>query len=571
MKPIEKLLIPVLVVILVIIIPFSFILAVSQLLYADLHLSSVAAYIQQYAIAAAAVAFGCLTVYAYLIDYLGSHRVFYSVFGIVLVVMPFFYNNPLSHLQSEVVLLLALIGLEASHAILVESKRSTIVYILLLLPPLAFLPLFPFYYLEFPGYAIFVSSFLLVGSKRNMSITELNLRTVSTKATKPAATKGTSQAGKGKTVQSPQVGTATQKTAPVPQPTPPAPSPAPSPPPKPEEKAKKSPLSRGRAVQKESISWDDVLPSNVPWPGQSDYARAIQNLNFSIAALYPDVKGAKVMPNPYVKIPGNVVYSSGNYGTIFKLENNGSSHALKCFTRSKPDLAKRYYSISKALRSHEGDGLAFVDFQYLPKAIRTFRNPTIFFPVLMMHWIEGTNLNVFISEQLKNKDVLDRLASNFLDEMIKIRGAGIAHGDIAGDNIVIGDGGKLTLVDYDGLYVPEFSGLKAEELGHDHFQHPKRSSATYSERLDNFSILVTYLSLVAVAEEPKLWSKYNKGDQDCLLFRKDDFSNPAGSPVIGELTRMKGRVGSLTGLLNSALKRDPLWSGTDPQAIAKSQ
>ncbi len=68
---------------------------------------------------------------------------------------------------------------------------------------------------------------------------------------------------------------------------------------------------------------DDILPANVVWPSQSDYSRAMQNIGFSISASYPELKASKVMPNPYVKLPGNVVYSSGNYGTIFKLENSG--------------------------------------------------------------------------------------------------------------------------------------------------------------------------------------------------------------------------------------------------------
>ncbi len=581
MKPIEKLLIPISIIILLIIIPFSVFVAASQLLYTDLNLSSVSSFMQEYEIAAVAAVFALLTVYAFLTDYIGSHRIFYSVYGLVLVVLPFFNGRLLSQFQSEVVLLLAVGFLEAAHAIMIESRRSTISYMLLLLPTLAVLPLFPFYYLEFVGYAILVCSFFLFGSRRNMSVTELNLRSIKRAAPKTARTR---QARK-KTATAPTAAASTTSPAapapvpapvPVSAPTPPAHTPAPPAQPastaaKQEEKPKKSHFSLGRSAAKETISWDDVLPPSVPWPGQSDYAKAIQNLDFSIAPLYPEVKGAKVLSNPFVKIPGNVVYSSGNYGTIFKLQNNGSSQALKCFTRSKPDLAKRYYAISKQLKAHEDENLAFVDFQYLPKAIRTFRNPAIYFPVLTMQWIEGTNLNVYISEQVKKKNGLDALASNFLQEMIKIRNAGIAHGDIAGDNIVISDDGKLTLVDYDGLYVPEFRGLKAEELGHDHFQHPARSATTYSARLDNFSILVTYLSLLAVSEDPKLWSKYNKGDQDCLIFRKDDFVDPSHSGVINDLTHMKGRVGALTGLLNDAISHDPLWQGADPQAVAKLQ
>ncbi len=119
------------------------------------------------------------------------------------------------------------------------------------------------------------------------------------------------------------------------------------------------------------------------------------------------------------------------------------------------------------------------------------------------------------------------------------------------------------------MYVPEFSGTKSPELGHDNFQHPMRTSNSYSERLDNFSILVTYLSLIAVAEDPSLWTKYNKGDQDCLIFRKSDFLDPSRSRVINELTKTRGRAGQLTELLCDAVRRDPLWEGCDPQRLAR--
>ncbi len=314
----------------------------------------------------------------------------------------------------------------------------------------------------------------------------------------------------------------------------------------------------------------DSIPQNVSWPGQSDYSRALQNLDFSISKDRPEIIASRIVPNPFVNTPGNVVYSSGNYGTIFKVQNEHSAHALKCFTRSKPDLSKRYYLISKAI-SRFNDGSTFAAFSYLPKTVRTLKNPAVYFPVLLMEWVDGVNLNTYISNNLETPRKISDIARKFLSVAIKLQNYGMSHGDISGDNIMVNSSGEITLVDYDGMYVPSLKGMNAPENGHDHFQHPVRSAATYGEKLDNFSVLVTYLSLLAVASDPTLWEKYNRGDQDCLLFRKSDFLTPDRSPIISDLLSRKGRIRKLTRLLLESLQHDPLWDGIDPEKLSKIQ
>ncbi len=548
MKPLYKLLIPLFIITFIVIVPVPVIASALLLVYNYLHLSVAFRTFEQYRIISVVVVFTALTVYTIVKGHLGSHRALYSLFGMVLILLTFIYHNPLSLLYSQLLVLLAVFSLDAGYLAIVRHRQARIAFLALNAPVIVVLLVFPFYYLAFPGYVIFVCSFLIMGGTRDQSVTELNYQSINSamnasSAVQPAAAQTVRQVKKtqGITVR----------------------------PAKPEKPKKAD--GRTAAPARIDPPVDDMVPPNVPWPGQSDYTRAMQNLGFSISSGYPDIRNSKVMPNPFVRLPGNVLYSSGNYGAVFKLENNGTTHALKCFTRSKPDLNRRYFAIDRTLKSLSGKGLAFVDFQYLPKAIRTFKNPTIYFPVLKMHWIEGKNLNTFISEQLKKKGNLKKLAETFIEEMVKIRSAGIAHGDIAGDNIVIDDAGRLLLVDYDGMYVPDFSGFKAQEFGHDNFQHPLRDSNSYSEKLDNFSILVTYLSLLAVAEDASLWDRYNKGDQDCLIFRKSDFMDPPNSKVIRELLSRKGVVRKLTDLLGDALKHDPLWDGCDPQKIATLQ
>ncbi len=572
MKPIEKLLIPLFIIILIVIIPLAVLESAYSILARTLIFAAIAHLLAEYELVAIAIVFAALTAYAYHAGYLGSHRLFFSVFGILLIVAPFIYKRLLTPVQSELLVMLAIVLMEAVHFIFVHNKLARVAYLVIAPVPVAIMLLFPFQYLEFPGYAVFVASFIVPGATKRISVSELNLSALNHAAHRATATGQSSGAGTAQPVKT--ASRAKTRIASISQVPGPLPTPVPAPPPKqtPAEKQGRLPSLRGRlrapSVNKQALI-DDSLPANVPWPTQSDYSKAMQNIEFSVNTAYPEMRKSRVIPNPFVKLAGNIIYSSGNYGTVFKLESDNAYFALKCFTRSKPDLNRRYSAISKTLKAVSSYDMAFVDFQYLPKAVRTLRNPSTFFPALMMDWVEGTNLNVFISEHLKKKDAIERVAGNFLDEMIKIRGAGIAHGDIAGDNIVISDSGKLMLVDYDGMYVHEFRGMKSEEIGHDNFQHPGRTSSTYSERLDNFSILVVYLSMLAVSDDASVWSRYNKGDQDCLIFRKSDFTDPANSGVIAELARAKGTVGDLTKMLTEALNHDPLWEGCDPQSMAK--
>ena len=108
-----------------------------------------------------------------------------------------------------------------------------------------------------------------------------------------------------------------------------------------------------------------------------------------------------------------------------------------------------------------------------------------------------------------------------------LRGLGIAHNDLQHGNVMVQDQAALRLVDYDGIFLPRFQGEDSPELGHRHYQHPKRSAQDYHAGIDNFPSLVVYLSLLALRTDPRLWDRFYT--QDNLLFTKDDFVDPANS------------------------------------------
>ena len=118
--------------------------------------------------------------------------------------------------------------------------------------------------------------------------------------------------------------------------------------------------------------------------------------------------------------------------------------------------------------------------------------------------------------------------------MASLRGLRIAHNDLQHGNVMVQADGSIRLVDYDGMYLPEFRGERSPELGHKNYQHPQRSAEHYDENVDNFPSLVIYVSLLAVAADAGLWDFH---DEDNLILTRKDYADPGSSEVFGRLKR----------------------------------
>ena len=72
---------------------------------------------------------------------------------------------------------------------------------------------------------------------------------------------------------------------------------------------------------------------------------------------------------------------------------------------------------------------------------------------------------------------------------------------------------QLYLVDYDSFYCSDLKGEQDIVKGLVDYQHPSRQENKYvSEKLDYFSELIIYLSILAIAESPSLVDKYQVED-----------------------------------------------------------
>ena len=254
------------------------------------------------------------------------------------------------------------------------------------------------------------------------------------------------------------------------------------------------------------------------WPGITDFSEAVQNpgLCFKGTDLEAGVASVNRRGMP-------LVYS-GAFACVYAVSVGGHTFAVRCFTREVKDQQTRYNRLSEYLINVLPP--SFVHFEYLEHGISLKGS---WYPIVRMEWVEGESLSSFVDSNLNAPDVLRRVAAQWRGgPAASLRGLGIAHNDLQHGNVMVQSDGRIRLVDYDGMFLPDFRGERSPELGHKNFQHPLRTAEDYDDYVDNFPSLVVYLSLLAIASDPGLWTHHN---EDNLIFTKDDYANPRRSPL----------------------------------------
>ena len=262
----------------------------------------------------------------------------------------------------------------------------------------------------------------------------------------------------------------------------------------------------------------------MPWPGVTDFSEAIQNPRLCFHGT--ELEAGDVSINPR----GMPLVFSGAFACVYPVSVGGHTYAVRCFTREVKDQQARYNALSTYLLNVLPP--SFVHFEYREHGISVRGD---WYPIVKMEWVQGELLSRFVESRLGEPEALRRVAAQWRGgPTASLRGLRIAHNDLQHGNVMVQDDGNIRLVDYDGMFLPQFRGERSAELGHKHFQHPQRGAGDYDENIDNFPSLVVYLSLLAVAADPDLWTFHN---EDNLVLTRQDYADPGASEVFARLKR----------------------------------
>ena len=265
------------------------------------------------------------------------------------------------------------------------------------------------------------------------------------------------------------------------------------------------------------------------YPLISEYVKAIQDAGDNLDKL--------AFLTPVLDDHGEPYRSSGAFAVVFKMQDKrtGKYYALKCFTEEQQGRAEAYRQIE--------DELDLLDSPYITSV--KYMEKELFvdsqceedeFPVLLMDWVDGETMEAYIAANYQNQSAMLMLSYRFGKMAAWLRTQSFSHGDIKPDNIIVRPDGSLTLVDYDGMFVPSMKGSQSPTIGTRDFSHPLRTVDDFDETIDDFSLASIALSLKAISMKSTLLDIY--GASDRLLFSENDYRNPSNSKVISALQEL---------------------------------
>ena len=273
------------------------------------------------------------------------------------------------------------------------------------------------------------------------------------------------------------------------------------------------------------------------YPLISEYLAAIRDAHDNLDKLSHLV--------PVLDNYGEPYRSSGAFAVVFKMkdEQTGKCYALKCFTEEQEGRAEAYRKIAEELEFVDSPYITSV--KYLEKELFVDSNcEDDEFPVLLMDWIEGETMETYIADHYMDNHAMSMLCYRFCKMAAWLRSQPFAHGDIKPDNIMVRSDGTLTLVDYDGMFVPAMKGQKSPTIGTKDFSHPLRTIDDFDETIDDFALASIALSLKAISLNPSLLNEY--GASDRLLFSAAEYLDLSKSKTMTALQDLLADEGTRT-------------------------
>ena len=232
-------------------------------------------------------------------------------------------------------------------------------------------------------------------------------------------------------------------------------------------------------------------------------------------------------------------FGSGSFAVVFKALENSKEIAIRCFVGTNGDYAERYRKIDTYLKEIKGSWKSNIEF--LDNEIQVQGKN---YPILKMDWVDGLLLDRYLNKNIDDNVKLNELQEQFVKTSQNLEKNKISHGDIQEGNIIISEINgkpKVKLIDYDGMFIPDFEGQKQIERGRSDYQHPNRENFVFNEKIDRFSFWVILCALEALKFDKTLWKEIMQGGFNTLsnmLFCGNDFLNPNQSKLFNRLEQL---------------------------------
>ncbi len=274
-----------------------------------------------------------------------------------------------------------------------------------------------------------------------------------------------------------------------------------------------------------------------PTPG--DYVEALQFPEEAFAD--PELARGSVEANP-LGLPRVI---TGAYAAVFRVSTPTGDVAVRLFHTDDASRRKRYGEVIRFLESVDWPFVVPMTYQHRGIEVDGER-----WPLVRMPWIEGQSLGAWLEQHHGDAAAVAAIRQQWVAMVASMEAADFAHGDLQHGNVLVaGDDHRIRLVDFDGAYVPRLKGQPGAEIGHRNYQHPDRGPGDFGPHIDRFSALAVYVALRALEHRPELWPRFSTGEN--LLFASEDYFDPAGSVLFGELARI-GEVADVIGVLRNA-------------------
>ena len=266
------------------------------------------------------------------------------------------------------------------------------------------------------------------------------------------------------------------------------------------------------------------------YPNLSEYVKAIANAGDNLAEL----KHLVPVPDEH----GEPYRSSGAFAVVFKMKDpkTGQFYALKCFTEEQEGRAEAYRKISAELEGVRSGYFTSMRYYERELFVDSSVSSESEFPVLLMEWVEGQTMENYIAKYYQDSYKMGLLCHLFCKMASWLRSQPFAHGDIKPDNIIVGEKGELTLIDYDGMFVPSMAGQSSPTLGTQDFRHPLRKAEDFDATIDDFALASIALSLKAITLDPDLLDRF--GAPDRLLFSANDYLDLTTSDALSSIWQL---------------------------------